>query len=52
MVNEKIQYIHHICLPASLTSKGKLLASLLILSITNSTFKSLIRCFNKVSVEG
>ncbi len=52
LVKEMEQYIHHTCLPASLTSKGKSLASLLILSIINSTFKSLFRCFNKVCVEG
>jgi len=52
LVNEMAHYIDHICLPTLLTSKGKLPASLLILSIMNLTFKSLIRSVNKVSVEG
>lgn len=52
MVNVTVQYIHHTCLPAPLTSKGKLLASVLIFGIMNSIFKSLIGCFNEVSVAG
>lgn len=48
LLNEVVHSSSH--LPAS--STDKLLASLVILSIMNSIFKSLIRSFNKLSVEG